>query len=102
MTKDQVVEPAATCRHLRLALGRPLLAVPARDPARHRHQVGQTDTDLYKQIQCDPFVDFSTLEAVIVLVRKPRHEVILDCAKSAALVFVAAILQVSVFSDVRS
>jgi rod shape-determining protein MreC len=34
-------------------------------------QVGQSDTDLYKQIQCDPFVDFSTLEAVIVLVRKP-------------------------------
>lgn len=34
-------------------------------------QVGQSDTDIYKQIQCDPFVDFSTLEAVIVLVRKP-------------------------------
>lgn len=33
-------------------------------------QVGQSDTDLYKQIQCDPFVRFSTLEAVIVLVRK--------------------------------
>jgi rod shape-determining protein MreC len=33
-------------------------------------QVGQSDTDLYKQIQCEPFVDFSTLEAVIVLVRK--------------------------------
>ncbi len=34
--------------------------------------VGQTDTDLYKQIQIDPFVDFSTLEAVIVLVKKPE------------------------------
>ena len=34
-------------------------------------QVGQSDTDLYKQIQCEPFVHFSTLEAVIVLVRKP-------------------------------
>jgi rod shape-determining protein MreC len=34
-------------------------------------QVGQSDTEIYKQIQCDPFVDFSTLEAVIVLVRKP-------------------------------
>jgi len=32
--------------------------------------VGQNDTDLYKQIQCNPFVRFSTLEAVIVLVRK--------------------------------
>jgi rod shape-determining protein MreC len=33
-------------------------------------EVGQSDTDLYKQVQCDPFVNFSTLEAVIVLVRK--------------------------------
>jgi rod shape-determining protein MreC len=33
--------------------------------------VGQTDTDLYKQIQVDPFVDFSSLEAVLVLVKKP-------------------------------
>lgn len=33
-------------------------------------QVGQSDTDLYKQIQCNPFVHFSTLEAVIVLVRR--------------------------------
>jgi rod shape-determining protein MreC len=35
-------------------------------------QVGQSDTDLYKQIQCDPFVDFSALEAVIVLVPKAK------------------------------
>jgi rod shape-determining protein MreC len=35
-------------------------------------QVGQADTDIYKQIQCDPFVDFSRLEAVIVLVPKAK------------------------------
>ena len=34
--------------------------------------VGQVDTDLYKQIQVDSFVDFSKLEAVIVLVKKPE------------------------------
>lgn len=34
--------------------------------------VAQKDVDIYKDIQCDPFVDFSTLEAVIVLVRKPE------------------------------
>jgi len=33
--------------------------------------VGQTDTDLYKQIQIAPYVDFSALEAVLVLVPKP-------------------------------
>ena len=31
---------------------------------------GQTDTDLYKQVQVQPFADFSALDAVIVLVRK--------------------------------
>ncbi len=34
------------------------------------NEVGQSDTDTYKAIQCNPFVNFSTLEAVIVLVRK--------------------------------
>jgi rod shape-determining protein MreC len=35
--------------------------------------VGQTDTDLYKQIQVDPFVDFSSLHFVAVLVStRPR------------------------------
>jgi rod shape-determining protein MreC len=36
---------------------------------------GQTDTDLYKQIQVDPFVDFTSLHSVAVLVStrpKPR------------------------------
>jgi rod shape-determining protein MreC len=30
--------------------------------------VGQTDTDTYKQIQVDPFVDFGSLDAVAVLI----------------------------------
>ena len=32
--------------------------------------VGQTDTDLYKQVQVAPFADFTSIDAVIVLVRK--------------------------------
>jgi rod shape-determining protein MreC len=32
--------------------------------------VGQNDTDLYKQIQVQPFVDFSSLSSVLVLVPK--------------------------------
>jgi rod shape-determining protein MreC len=32
----------------------------------------QKDTDLYKQIQCEPYADFSNLEAVVVLVPKSR------------------------------
>ncbi|MCS7007453.1 MAG: rod shape-determining protein MreC, partial [Thermoleophilia bacterium] len=34
--------------------------------------VGQTDTDLYQQIQIDPYVDFGALDAVLVLVPKER------------------------------
>jgi rod shape-determining protein MreC len=34
--------------------------------------VGQTDTDLYQQVQVDPYVDFGSLDAVIVLVPLAR------------------------------
>jgi rod shape-determining protein MreC len=32
--------------------------------------VGQLDTDIYKRIEVDPFVDFSSLDSVLVLVEK--------------------------------
>lgn len=35
--------------------------------------VGQTDTDHYKRIQIEPYVDFSSLDAVIVLVDRNRR-----------------------------
>jgi rod shape-determining protein MreC len=34
--------------------------------------VGQTDTDLFQQVQVDPYVDFGSLDAVLVLVPKER------------------------------
>ena len=34
--------------------------------------VGQTDTDLFQQVQVDPYVDFGALDAVIVLVPTDR------------------------------
>lgn len=34
--------------------------------------VGQTDTDLFQQVQVDPYVDFGALDAVIVLVPNDR------------------------------
>lgn len=36
----------------------------------------QIDTDLYKRVQCKPFVDFGSLDAVIVLVAKKPQPVI--------------------------
>jgi hypothetical protein len=32
--------------------------------------VGQTDIDANQQIQVDPFVDFDSVDAVLVLIRK--------------------------------
>jgi rod shape-determining protein MreC len=36
--------------------------------------VGQTDTDLYKQIQVEPFADFTSIDSVLVLVTKDQGE----------------------------
>jgi rod shape-determining protein MreC len=35
--------------------------------------VGQTDTDLFQQVQIDPYVDFGALDAVIVLIPTERR-----------------------------
>ena len=35
--------------------------------------VGQADTDLFQQVQVDPFVDFGSLDAVLVLVPTERR-----------------------------
>ena len=35
--------------------------------------VGQTDTDLFQQVQVDPYVDFGLLDAVLVLVPFQRN-----------------------------
>ena len=35
--------------------------------------VGQTDTDLFQQVQIDPYVDFGSLDAVLVLVPAERR-----------------------------
>lgn len=35
--------------------------------------VGQTDTDLFQQVQVDPYVDFGSLDAVLVLVPTERR-----------------------------
>jgi rod shape-determining protein MreC len=34
--------------------------------------VGQTDTDLFQQVQIDPYVDFGSLDAVLALIPKDR------------------------------
>ena len=45
-------------------------SIPATSRSASVTSVGQTDIDDHKQIQVEPFVDFSSLESVLVLVRK--------------------------------
>ena len=70
VTKDQVVNHGDVLVTAGWRSGDLSSLYPRGIPVCTVDEVGQSDTDLYKQIQCDPFVDFSTLEAVIVLVRK--------------------------------
>ena len=63
--------------------------------------VGQADTDLWKQVQVEPFADFDRVDAVLVLVRKDEQPVSAGTAtKIALIVFVVAIMQVSAFSAI--
>ena len=59
--------------------------------------VGQADTDLYKQVQVEPFADFASLDAVVVLV--PKVAAVNDGLRVAGVVFVAALLQVTIVSS---
>ena len=59
--------------------------------------VGQSDTDLYKQVQVQPFADFTSIDAVLVLVRKSRRRDRRSQGRGC-LVFVAAIVQVSMLA----
>ena len=59
--------------------------------------VGQTNTDLYKQIQLEPFADLTSVDAVLVLV--PREASLSAVLRVGAIVFVAAILQVTLSSS---
>ena len=70
ITKDQVVNRGDVLVTAGWRSGDLSSLYPRGIPVCAVTQVGQSDTDLYKQVQCDPFVNFSTLEAVIVLVRK--------------------------------
>jgi rod shape-determining protein MreC len=45
---------------------------PRNIPIGYVSSVGQTDTDIFKDIQVTPFVDLSSLQSVLVLIPKPK------------------------------
>jgi rod shape-determining protein MreC len=68
VTKDQVVNLSDYVVTAGTLGGRLRSLYPKGIPIGLVTSAGQTDTDLYKQIQVDPFVDFSSLHSVAVLV----------------------------------
>jgi rod shape-determining protein MreC len=72
VTKDQVVEAGDTVVTAGWRAGKLSDIYPKGIPIGVVTSVGQVDTDLYKQVQVEPFVDFSSLESVLVLVAKQQ------------------------------
>jgi len=72
VTKDQVVGRGDTIVTAGWRAGKLSSIYPKGIPIGVVTSVSQVDTDLYKQIEVEPFVDFSSVESVLVLVPKRR------------------------------
>jgi rod shape-determining protein MreC len=72
VTKDQVVDAGDVVVTSGFRSGDLSSLYPRGLPLGVVTSVSQSDTDVYKQVQVDPYVDFPNLEAVIVLVKKPE------------------------------
>ncbi len=76
VTKDQVVNVGDTIVTAGFHSGNLTDVYPKGIPIGTVTSVGQVDTDLYKQVLVQPFVDFNSLESVLVLIPKqppPTH-----------------------------
>lgn len=72
VTKDQVVDEGDVVVTSGFRSGDLTSLYPRGLPLGVVTSVSQSDTDIYKNVQVDPYVDFPSLEAVIVLVKKPE------------------------------
>jgi len=70
VTKENVVEPGDVVITAGWRSGRLASIYPRGIPIGVVTSVGQLDTDIYKRIEVDPFVEFSSLDSVLVLVEK--------------------------------
>jgi len=73
VTKDQVVSAGDTIITAGWRAGKLSSIYPQGIPVGVVKSVGQLDTDVYKQIEVQPNVDFSSLESVLVLVPSTRR-----------------------------
>jgi rod shape-determining protein MreC len=72
VTKDQVVDRGDVVVTSGFRSGDLSSLYPRGLPLGVVTSVSQSDTDIYKKIQLDPFVNFENLEAVIALVKNPE------------------------------
>jgi rod shape-determining protein MreC len=72
VTKDQVVNRGDVISTSGWKVGSLSSIYPRGIPIGVVTSVGQVDTDLYKQIQIEPFPDYGSLETVLVLMPKQR------------------------------
>jgi rod shape-determining protein MreC len=73
VTKDQVVLPGHVVVTAGWRSGKLASIYPRGIPIGVVSFAGQLDTDIYKQIEVDPFVDFRSLDSVIVLAARKRR-----------------------------
>jgi rod shape-determining protein MreC len=74
VSKEQVVRAGDTIVTAGWRTARLSSLYPRGIPIGKVTSVGQTDTYPYKQVQLEPFVDFASLDAVLVLVPKQRED----------------------------
>jgi rod shape-determining protein MreC len=72
VTKEQVVRPGDAVITAGWRSGKLASIYPRGIPIGVVTFVGQLDTDIYKQVEVDPLVDFTSLDSVLVLVDKPK------------------------------
>ena len=72
VTKENVVHPGHVVITAGWRSGKLASIYPRGIPIGIVTSVGQLDTDIYKQIEVDPFADFSSLDSVLVLVAKDK------------------------------
>jgi rod shape-determining protein MreC len=73
VTKDNVVVAGDVVITAGWRSGKLASIYPRGIPIGRVTSVGELDTDIYKQIEVDPFVDFSSLDSVLVLVAKSKR-----------------------------
>lgn len=74
VTKENVVRPGDVIITAGWRSGKLASIYPRGIPIGVVTFVGQLDTDIYKQVEVDPLVDFSSLDSVLVLVDKPESK----------------------------